>query len=317
MWIAIAILGALGVFAPDILVSLGKVLIIIATNTVKLVYWPRKSLQGEIALVTGAGSGIGRLMSLILVKEGITKIVLWDINREAVEKVAEECRKAGSAQVFTGVCDVSKKEAIYEAAEKVKKETGDVTILINNAGIVTGKKFLDCPDALMEKTMYVNTISHFWTVKAFLPSMLTKNHGHVVTIASTAGTVGVSGLVDYCASKFGAFGFDESLRMELYKMGKDGIHTTCVCPYFISTGMFDGCNTRFGAILPILTPEYVASRVIDAMRINQEVLVLPRFCYLVTLVRFLVPTAAFDEILRILGIPDSMDSFHGRPQAAK
>ena len=83
------------------------------------------------------------------------------------------------------------------------------------------------------------------TTKAFLPSMLENNHGHVVTIASSAGLFGVCGLCDYCASKFGAVGFDESLMMELRAMKKTGVHTTVVCPFFINTGMFDGVKTRY------------------------------------------------------------------------
>ena len=120
---------------------------------------------------------------------------------------------------------------------QVKADVGDVDILINNAGIVTGKKFLECSDSLIEKTMQVNTNAHFWvrkivksikrlqvlksnsvpqTVKSFLPSMLQRNRGHVVSIASSAGFFGVTGLADYCASKFAAVGFDESLRNEIH-----------------------------------------------------------------------------------------------------
>lgn len=82
-------------------------------------------------------------------------------------------------------------------------------------------------------------------MKAFLPDMMERNHGHIVNIASSAGLVGVTGLADYCASKFAAVGFDESLRFELEYLKKDGIHTTVVCPFFINTGMFEGAKTRF------------------------------------------------------------------------
>lgn len=87
-------------------------------------------------------------------------------------------------------------------------------------------------------------LSYLQTVKAFLPAMLARNHGHVVTIASVAGLFGVNGLVDYCASKFAAVGFDESLRAELWVSKKTGVHTTVVCPYYINTGMFDGVKTK-------------------------------------------------------------------------
>ncbi len=91
----------------------------------------------------------------------------------------------------------------------------------------------------MKKTLEVNTLAHFYTVKTFLPDMITRNTGHIVTIASAAGHIGVCGLADYCASKFGAVGFDESLRGELKHRGYN-IKTTCINPYLIDTGMFKG-----------------------------------------------------------------------------
>ena len=83
------------------------------------------------------------------------------------------------------------------------------------------------------------------TVKSFLPAMKKRNHGHIVTIASIAGLVGCNNLVDYCASKFANVGFNESLSLELFEENLDGIHTTVVCPYYIDTGMFAGCKTRY------------------------------------------------------------------------
>ncbi len=82
------------------------------------------------------------------------------------------------------------------------------------------------------------------TIKAFVPAMMAKNHGHVITIASSAGLFGVAGLTDYCSSKFGAVGIHESLTSELVSLKHTGVHTTCVCPFFINTGMFDGVRTR-------------------------------------------------------------------------
>ena len=82
------------------------------------------------------------------------------------------------------------------------------------------------------------------TLKSFLPSMLSRNHGHVVTIASMAGIVGVNGLIDYCASKFAAVGLNESLSSELDQLEKTGIHTTVVCPGYIKTGMFTGAGIK-------------------------------------------------------------------------
>lgn len=82
------------------------------------------------------------------------------------------------------------------------------------------------------------------TVKEFLPGMLTRNHGHIVSINSMLGLMGLGGAADYSASKFGALGFMESLKMELIREGKDGIHTTTVHPYHIDTDMFEGVKAR-------------------------------------------------------------------------
>jgi len=97
--------------------------------------------------------------------------------------------------------------------------------------------------------MMVNAEAHFWTVKEFLPSMMERNSGHIVAIASMAGVVGYPGLADYCASKFAAYGFNESLRMEM-KLLKKNIPCTTICPAFINTGMFAGVKTT--NLLPLL-----------------------------------------------------------------
>ncbi|KAJ8946337.1 hypothetical protein NQ318_004227 [Aromia moschata] len=120
--------------------------------------------------------------------------------------------KGIGGKVVAFKCDLADSEDVYRIAKKTQEAVGDVTILINNAGVVSGHLLLNTPDHLIKRTFDVNVIAHFWTVKAFLPKMIEKNHGHIVTIASMAGYVGVHKLVDYCSSKFAAVGFDEALR---------------------------------------------------------------------------------------------------------
>lgn len=115
--------------------------------------------------------------------------------------------------------------------------------------------------------------------KEFMPNMLEKNHGHIVTVASMAGHFGTAGLCDYCASKFAVVGFDESLRNELERMKKTGVKTTVVCPYYIKTGMFDGVKSN---MIPLLKPEYVADKIVEAVLTDQKVLMLPRIMYLIS-----------------------------------
>jgi all-trans-retinol dehydrogenase (NAD+) len=111
--------------------------------------------------------------------------------------------------------------------------------LINNAGVVSGLNILELSDNMINKTFQINAISHLHTIKEFLPDMIAQKRGHIVTIASMAGLNGVPGLSDYCASKFGAVAIDETVRLELQSKGLDKyVKTTCICPYFINTGMF-------------------------------------------------------------------------------
>ncbi|KAI9537908.1 hypothetical protein NQZ68_020890 [Dissostichus eleginoides] len=194
---------------------------------------------------------------------------------------------------------------------QVKREVGDVSILVNNAGIVTGKKFMDAPDSLIEKTMEVNTMAHFWTYKAFLPAMIANNHGHLVSIASSAGLISCNGLADYCASKFAAVGFAESVGLELLATGKDGVKTTIVCPYFINTGMFDGCQTKWPTLLPILDPNYVAKKIIQAVLTDQVFLLLPKTMYLITALKTLLPVKQGIMLGQYLGAFSLMDHFKG------
>lgn len=269
-----------------------------------------------MVVVTGGASGLGKLMGLRLAAEKAT-VVLWDINADALDAVAEEIRSKGG-KCMTQVVDVTDPQKVNAAAEQIRRELGtEVSILINNAGIVSGKKLLELNERQIEATMKVNTISHFWTIRAFLPKMIDAKHGHIVTIASVAGIVGVCGLVDYSASKFGAFAIDESVRMELNRLGArgtrgKGVQTLCVCPYYINTGMFEGVQTRFPLLLPILDQHYVVDRIIRAIKRSDPMLVLPRFVYSTYLLRLLLPIWFTDWLQDVLGASSSMDHFVGR-----
>ncbi|KAI4889485.1 hypothetical protein NFI96_025303, partial [Prochilodus magdalenae] len=278
---------------------------------VKLFIPIRKSLAGETVLITGAGSGIGRLLAMEFASMDVS-LVLWDLNLEGLKETALAVKEKGATRVHYYRADCSDKAEVYRVADQVKREVGDVTILINNAGIVTGKKFMDSPDALIEKTLQVNAMAHFWTYKAFLPAMTEKNHGHLVCVASSAGLIGVNGLADYCSSKFAAVGFAESVALELVATGKDGIKTTIVCPYFINTGMFDGCSTKWPRFLPILEPKYVAKKIVNAIQTDQAYLFMPKTLYLLMFVKSLVPFKEAVILGMYFGAFNFMDAFKGR-----
>lgn len=265
-------------------------------------------LAGSTVLVTGGGMGLGRLMALKVADQG-ARVILWDINSDNLARVGEELTRAGHEN-FCFQVDVSDRKAVYEAAERTLTEAGPVHVLINNAGIVSGKPFLECSDEQIERTMKVNTMALFWTTKAFLPQMIKNGRGHLVTVASAAGIMGTPGLADYSASKFAAFGFDEAMRGE-FKKRKLPIKTTVICPFFIDTGMFDGVKTKYPLLLPIFKEDYAVNRIIDAIRRDRPRLWMPPIVYTVPLLRIL-PVALMDWVAKFLGVTESMDDFKGR-----
>jgi all-trans-retinol dehydrogenase (NAD+) len=266
-------------------------------------------IAGRHALVTGGASGIGRLMSLDIAARG-GRVTVWDIHAENLDKVVAELDACGRAKSHGFICDVSRPERVYETAARTRAASGPVDIVINNAGVVSGRSLLDIPDAKIEATFAVNTLSLFWIAKAFLPDMIERNSGHVVTIASASGLIGVAKLSDYAASKWAAVGFDESLRAELHQKSP-GVKTTVVCPFYIDTGMFRGVQSRFPFLLPILKEDEVARRVVDAVARDRARLFMPPIIYLLPPMR-LLPVAVFDWIARFLGVNASMDEFKGR-----
>jgi len=140
--------------------------------------------------------------------------------------------------------------------------------------------------------------------------MIERGHGHVVTIASAAGLLGVARQTDYSASKHAAVGFDESLRVELHRTAP-GVRTTVICPYFINTGMFDGVKTRVPWLLPILEQTEVATRIAVAIERDEPKVIMPWAVRTLPLLRVL-PTRLFDRAMDLLGVNVSMQEFHGR-----
>jgi all-trans-retinol dehydrogenase (NAD+) len=264
-------------------------------------------INSRRALITGAASGIGRLLATRLANAG-AKLVLWDIDPAGLSQAQAELTSAGhEVDVYT--CDLTSREEIATVAAQTLAESGAIDILINNAGIVSGKNLLEISDREIERTFQVNTLALFWTVRAFLPSMLERDSGHVVTVASAAGLAGTAKLTDYCSSKFAAVGFDESLRLEL-KQQNSKVITTVVCPFYTDTGMFDGVKTRFSWLLPILKPEAVVRRIVKAIQRDRRRLVMPWFIYTSWPSR-LLPVGWFDALMAFFGVSHSMDEFRG------
>lgn len=277
----------------------------------------KQYFSGASVVITGAGSGIGRLMALRIVEMG-GRAAIWDINTEAAQTTADMAcaiaenngRSASQPAAVAFTVDVTDSKLVCQAAADTIAALGKVNVLINNAGIVSGAPFEELTEQQIRRTFEVNTLSLFWTTKAFLSELKRHRRAAVVTVASAAGIVAVAKQTDYAASKFAAVGFTNSLRSEL-KKSSSNIKTLTVCPYYIDTGMFEGVTTKFPLLLPILKEEEVANKIVDAVAKGHERLIMPPFAAVAGLVAALPPKIA-DPIYGLFGLNEGMDGFTGR-----
>lgn len=265
-------------------------------------------LGGKTVLITGAASGIGRTMALAIAHRGAT-VVGWDLDREPLDLLVKEVHAEGGI-AYGYVCDVGDRAAVFETAGLLQREVGPVDVLVNNAGVVSGRYFLDLSEEDVERTFRVNTLAHFWTIQAFLPAMIERGAGHIVTISSAVGLFGTPRLSAYSASKHAVVGLNESLRLELARSAP-GVRTTVVCPGYIDTGMFEGAQVKARWLVPTLQPEQVATAVVDAVEHDRDQVLIPPIVRTASPLRIL-PTRLYDTVLGALGVTASMDRFVGR-----
>ena len=259
-------------------------------------------------LITGGASGIGKIMGRMALEKGAKCFIIWDINLPAIEATRKEFDKSGNVKGY--IVDVSDPEVVDHAYKKTVEECGEIDILINCAGIITSNKTFDRQTvAEITRTMNINTLAPMFVTRAALPDMLKRNIGHICTIASAGGMLSNPKMSVYTASKWGAIGWSDSVRIELQNM-KSNVHVTTVAPYYINTGMFDGVKSP---IIPVLKPEYVAKRIIRAIERNSSFKGIPFGFHFIRFWQFILPTRLFDWFFgEVMGIYHAMDAFTGR-----
>src|SRR4051794_4225529 len=214
-----------------------------------------KSVAGKTVLVTGAAMGLGKLFATRAVEENAAAVVLWDLNESALKDTAAELEALGSSRIHTDVVDVSSADTVAEAAQRTRDAVGDVHVLINNAGIVRGNGyFWENTVRDMQSTVAINSVAPMLVAREFLPAMVTSDQEcRLVTLASSAGLTAVPRLAAYCASKWAAIGWSDSVRLELEQAGHKHVRMTTVCPTYINTGMFEGAQGIL--FTPMLEPD--------------------------------------------------------------
>lgn len=275
------------------------------------------NINGTNVLITGGASGIGRIMGRICLEKGARNLIIWDISQANIDITEAELghvmpavKGAAQGHIRSYVVNVADSDAIAAVYSRVKREVGDIDILINCAGVVRGNNTFDRQTVQdINITMNINATAPMLVALNVLPDMLRRNCGHICNIASAAGMLGVPKLSVYCASKWAVIGWTESMRIEL-KQARSNVRVTSVAPYFINTGMFDGVNSK---VFPILKPEKTAKKIIRAIEAGKSFRGIPFAYHFIRIWQGLLPNVLFDFIFgKVFGVYSVMDHFTGR-----
>ncbi|TAE72994.1 MAG: SDR family NAD(P)-dependent oxidoreductase [Bacteroidetes bacterium] len=269
------------------------------------------TINGKIVLITGGANGIGKIMGEKCLQEGAKALVIWDINQINLDKTTAEL-KAKNYNVYPYNVDVSDAKDIQENANRVLNEVGVVDILINNAGIVVGKMFKEHTSREVQKTLDINIGGVMNVTLSFLNPMILKGEGHIVNIASASSYTPNPKMSVYAASKWAVLGWSESLRLEL-KAEKGNLRVSTILPGYIDTGMFKGVKQPL--LTPVLQPEYIAQKIVNAIKYNKVLVQSPWTVRLVPMLRGILPLSWYDFVARnIFGVYGTMSDFVGRPK---
>jgi NAD(P)-dependent dehydrogenase (short-subunit alcohol dehydrogenase family) len=257
-----------------------------------------KRLEQRVAVVTGAGGGIGRALALRLAAEGAT-LALADLRADALDGVARELEAAG-AEVSAHALDVADAEAVAAFAREVEARHGRADALINNAGVALIGHVEEVSLADIEWLMGVNFWGVVHGVKHFLPLLRKQQESYLVNLSSIFGVIAPPGQAAYCASKFAVRGFTEALRHELEGTG---VRVSCVHPGGIKTGIARAARkgeaadtskqdeecARFDR-LAITSPEAAAERIVNGMLRGEPRILVGRDATHIALIQRLLPT---------------------------
>lgn len=189
--------------------------------------------------------------------------------------------------VYYFKCDITSPATIASVAAEVRRDVGDPTILINNAGVARGKDILDASEKDVRFTFDVNTLAHYWMAKEFVPYMAKHNHGMVVTVASFAAYVTVPNMVDYAASKAAALSFHEGLTAELLtRYNAPKVRTVVINQGYTKTPLFQGYNNDSKFLVPSLEADTVSEAITkQVLSGNSGQVIIPGFGATLTFLR--------------------------------
>ncbi|THC89531.1 hypothetical protein EYZ11_011020 [Aspergillus tanneri] len=207
----------------------------------------------EVVVLTGGSNGIGKQIAILLGNRGI-KVAVLDIQppQDELPPTVRYCK-----------CDITYPAEVSEVAANIRATMGEPTVLINNAGLCSSRTILSGTEAQTRLQFEVNTLSHYWLSREYLPSMIQRNHGMVVTVASQAGYVTTPNMVDYSATKAAAISFHEGLGAELVsRYNAPRVRTVLVTQGFTQTALISELTPEDTWFNPLLLPETVAEAIV-------------------------------------------------------
>jgi len=250
-----------------------------------------KVIQGKTAVITGAGSGLGRAISLRLAKER-ANLHLLDIDLPKAEAVAAECRELG-VRAVAARCDVSQLGELERTSRDILGQWSAIDILINNAGIAWYGHTLKMPTDAWERLLDVNLHAPIHLTRLLLPTLLQRPEAHVVNMASISGWVCSARFAAYHVSKFGLVGFSEAMRAEYLRRG---VGFTVVCPGPVLTNLYRSAENSYkNRATPeppawlCTTPERVAEATVRAIYGNRAVTIVSPMAWLLYYSKRLAP----------------------------
>ena len=206
-------------------------------------------LENKVAIITGAGSGIGRATALLFAQEG-ARVIVADINEKSGNEVMEEIEKNGGEGLFVRL-DVTNREQTKNMASVILEKYGRIDILINNAGIIQDALIVKMTEEQWDSVINVDLKGVFNCVQAVVETMINQGSGAIVNASSIVGIFGNVGQANYAAAKAGLIGMTKTLAKEL---GKKGIRVNVVAPGFIMTPMTSAVPEKILELMKEKTP---------------------------------------------------------------
>ncbi|MDO7873480.1 3-ketoacyl-ACP reductase [Hymenobacter sp. ASUV-10] len=227
-----------------------------------------ESLQGKVALVTGAGKGIGRAVAVALAHEGV-HVGLLARTETQLQELAAELQALG-VKTAVAAADVADINAVNAAVASITGQLGPIDILINNAGIGSFAKFLEMEPSDWEQIIRVNLLGVYYVTRAALPAMIERQTGDIINISSSAGLRAAAGSSAYSASKFGLMGLTESLMQEVRK---HNIRVSALTPSTVATDLAIGNKLTDGNPDKVMQPEDLAEFIVAQLKLNRRIFI--------------------------------------------